>query len=365
MADADQGSTDSNLPAKAGDELSGELSLRANLDKSGLTVAAKSRTVSAFDRLLGGLVGLPAAWFEGARSRAEARNESREALIRADGTAALKQIEGMSGVGQAAMSRFLRDEYRKQDNRQAVVIQAHQALLSLPASGEPAETKPAQLALPGPESDVGPQADFAQDDGPPVIEEDWINIFADYADRASSDRLRILWGQILAGEIRKPGSFAPTTLRVIAEMDAEIARDFEQVIKHELNGFIYRAADASSGEKLSRIAFLEQVGLIQGQEGMTNITISVQNDRKAYLIGTKYILLMTIPASAPINTLQYPALRVTRTGMQIGAILEREEEAAMRELGASITGVETVHLVKIVSRLGTQFGHTTPGEKLK
>ena len=66
------------------DELGGEVSIRAQLDATGLTVGGKSRALAAADRLLGGLVGIPAAYLEGVRARVEARGAGRLALIQAD-----------------------------------------------------------------------------------------------------------------------------------------------------------------------------------------------------------------------------------------------------------------------------------------
>jgi Protein of unknown function (DUF2806) len=202
---------------KPADGLDRDVALKAHIDRSGLTVGGKSRALAAFDRLIGGLVGWPAEFFEGKRAQAQARAEAREAMIRADAAAALKQFDGMSEVGQVTMERFLREEYHKQDNRAAVAMHANEHLLALP----PPATATAQSG-----AETG-----AQDADPPELDEDWINIFSGYAERASSERLRELWGRILAGEVRKPSSFAPTTLRVIAEMDAEIAREFQEVYR--------------------------------------------------------------------------------------------------------------------------------------
>lgn len=62
------------LPA---DELSGEVAIRAHIDHTGLTVTGKSRFLAATDRLFGGIVGIPAEYFEGIRARLVARNTLR------------------------------------------------------------------------------------------------------------------------------------------------------------------------------------------------------------------------------------------------------------------------------------------------
>lgn len=48
------------MPAN-GDHLSNELSVEASLTESGVKASAKSRFLSAIDRMLGGIMDLPAA----------------------------------------------------------------------------------------------------------------------------------------------------------------------------------------------------------------------------------------------------------------------------------------------------------------
>jgi hypothetical protein len=73
--------------AKKGDELSGEVAVRAHIDPTGLTVAGKSRFLAATDRLLGGLIGIPAAYVEGIRARLEIKSSIRLEHIQAQGRA--------------------------------------------------------------------------------------------------------------------------------------------------------------------------------------------------------------------------------------------------------------------------------------
>ena len=58
----------------------GEGSLQASITESGLSFAARSRTITALDRLVGALIGIPAAWLE--RKEAEICNRfSVEAVV--------------------------------------------------------------------------------------------------------------------------------------------------------------------------------------------------------------------------------------------------------------------------------------------
>jgi Protein of unknown function (DUF2806) len=48
------------------------------------------------------------------------------------------------------------------------------------------------------------------------IEDDWLNFYAKLAEDKSSAELQQLFGRILAGEIRKPGSFSLKTLQLVS-----------------------------------------------------------------------------------------------------------------------------------------------------
>jgi hypothetical protein len=168
----------------------------------------------------------------------------------------------MDDTGKVTVRRFIAEETRKQINREAVWVEMDESVRALP-----------------PPSLTEPQDDSLE------LEEDWINIFASYADRASSERLRQLRGRILAGEIRKPGSFAPSTLRVISEMDTEIAAAFQEVARLRIaGGSRLLRADPLENEVLIKWTFLEEVGLLQDVNG--GLTM-------AFLKLTEQIPLMT------------------------------------------------------------------------
>jgi hypothetical protein len=61
------------------------------------------------------------------------------------------------------------------------------------------------------------------------IEDDWLNLFARMAEDKTSEELRQLFGKILAGEIRRPGSFSLRTLQLVSTLrrsDAEAVANF-------------------------------------------------------------------------------------------------------------------------------------------
>ena len=69
---------------------------------------------------------------------------------------------------------------------------------------------------------------------PPLNEEDtaemdpdWLNLFADLAGRKSTPEMQSLFAKILAGEIRRPGTFSPMAMNVLANLTQSVARKFQ------------------------------------------------------------------------------------------------------------------------------------------
>jgi hypothetical protein len=64
-----------------------------------------------------------------------------------------------------------------------------------------------------------------RDDAQSEIEDDWLNYFARLIEDKSSEELQTLFGKILSGEIKRPGSFSLTTMQTLAlisKRDAEL-----------------------------------------------------------------------------------------------------------------------------------------------
>jgi hypothetical protein len=59
------------------------------------------------------------------------------------------------------------------------------------------------------------------------IREDWLNAFDSEASQLSSEQMQMLFGKILAGEIRKPTSYSIKTVRLMAQLDNRAAALFK------------------------------------------------------------------------------------------------------------------------------------------
>lgn len=288
------------------DPLDGEVSLGAELKEKGFSVNAKSRAISALDRLCGSAIDVVGSSIERISKKTRAKTDGEVALIRADAEAARAKLLASGLAGDRAVATFLADQERKQLNRDAV---AHEAVQEL-------------KTLPPPEKDAT---------DPPELDVDWMNVFSTYTDSASSDRLRSLWGKILAGEVRRPGSFSLVTLRVISELDREMAEKFEKYVRPRTHdGFIPRPPGNLEGQLLHDLTFLEEVGLLQEVSGTIGKTLAELGDG-FFVIPERGHLFRVKPK--PNQKARVRLIPLTRVAREIARILPVEQpEVAIRAM---------------------------------
>src|SRR6516165_8949348 len=90
------------------------------------------------------------------------------------------------------------------------------------------------------------EADPGTTDAPSEIEDDWLNFLARIAEDKSSEEVQALFGQILAGEVRKPGSFSLRTLQLMALISRQDAADIVTFLSYVIGGGVVPFQDDES-----------------------------------------------------------------------------------------------------------------------
>ena len=62
-----------------------------------------------------------------------------------------------------------------------------------------------------------------------TINDDWLNNFENEASQKSTEEMRLLFGRILADEIRKPGTYSTKTVKTLGELDQSAATLFKKL----------------------------------------------------------------------------------------------------------------------------------------
>lgn len=228
----------------------------AGIAQDGLPAIILGPAGKAFSRLVAGAVEIPASWLDGKAQAIRDNTNARSTIVAAVAQASANAAIQDHALLDRALTRYVADLYSKQENRESVALAALQDLTDLPADASLTESPT----------------------------EDWMDTFARHAETANSEHLRSLWGRILAGEIRKPGSFSLHTLHFLSLVDARIAGWIENALKYCCNGdFIVKQ---TADEKLTaeQKFGLEELGFIvlKAPFGMNN-TIKPREDGNFYV----------------------------------------------------------------------------------
>ena len=320
----------------SGDRNRNEVSVRTAITDSGLSISARSRAVSAFDRLLGGFFGIPAAWLEqveaSIRNRTDRESIIQEAAADRLSTAILNDQENLGVVADMALALRLGPIL----NKMRIAELAVEELSSSEANDE----------TPAHEQD--------EDD----VDQDWLNHFASYAERVSSEGVQQFWAKVLAGEIRQRRSFSLSSLRLLSELDQHIAATFQNVVQHRSNNeFIVKPEiEELAGERLYSLAFLEEVGLLQSIDAIGGVVnrINPNDDGVAIVRERNLVLVMEVQA-----TVELPIIPLTRSGREIASILPPANPLEVLDrVGAAIMEkVTSAEIRRILSK--TQAGLVT------
>lgn len=192
------------------DHLSNEVSVSAEVTPTGVQAKAKSRTISALDRLVGSTFDRLSAPLEGTAAEIRAKSEVRAQLIKAAGTQVIANLGRDPEFVARALEGHVEAIARRLENKEAVAAAALEDLRHQPPTAEEAAA------------------------GGEKLDDMFLNRFERYAEDATEKDLREKWGRVLASEIRKPGTFSPKFMRIIDEIDRDTARIFEEICQYRL-----------------------------------------------------------------------------------------------------------------------------------
>jgi hypothetical protein len=303
---------------------------------------------NAISRLIAGAAEIPAAKFEQWAQQIRDRTKGKSIVNDAIASAVVDRAVADERLLDRAVESLIAKEYRKQSNKEAVARKTIEHLQDPP--------------IPGPQ-----QGRELRD-----IDNDWMNVFERHAENASSERLRDLWGRVLAGEIRRPGHFSLKTLSFIAELDEAVAKAFERITAEIVHD---KYVPLHVGEA-DDILLLQEFGLLASvhvtfeivSEDQINdpIIIRYRNHGIQVVLDETNREVFRIPPS-----IEVPAMHLTRVGQEIASILApvddiRHAEALaefIRHDGTDLTyGIEAIYYGELVVSPPNQHSLLNPIE---
>ncbi len=307
------------MPKK--DHLSNEVSLEASLSGTGVSGKVKSRALAALDRFAGSLIDIPTAKLEAAAARIRAESNQKIRLL-TSANESIHTLEDEEKLAQAVV------KINTAERIEPTINKLHVAKLAIKHLSNN-------------------QSNEKRSSGNDNLEEDWLNYFEQYAEKATSEKMRDLWARVLAGEIRKPQSFSLATLRFLSELDQEIAKVFERETMHRMqNGFILMPEDQEKrNQRFFDLSFLEEVGLLQ------DVTLGAQVTKKlndeGYFIWREGNLMLKAKAE---ESIRLEVVRITRVGQEITHILPPPSHMEVLEKIAEriFQNVQSLEIIEVI-----------------
>ncbi|MFQ2097200.1 DUF2806 domain-containing protein [Aeromonas veronii] len=177
--------------------------------------------------------------------------------------------------------------------------------------------------------------DDPQDPPSKNIDDDWLFRWRDYAGDVSSDSMQSLWGRILAGEVKSPGSFSLRTLEFMRNLSQEEAKIIERIATFVIADIIFR--DESFNIPFDLLLTAQELGVISGVDsiGVEHTLMSLDHSRyeRSFTSNGK---LMIIENDDPIKTLKIPTYLLTSIGKQVLALVKTPPNIEYLEQAATI-----------------------------
>ena len=163
----------------------------------------------AFGQLCSALIDVPAGALERRSAEKRAESEARIKIIEKNAAQIAGQMDVPSEYAQRAGNKFAEKIIREQINLDKI-----SAIAANELKKEQSDSSTNQSADSGEEK---------------TINDDWLNCFGDEARQKSTEDMQLLFGRILAGEIRKPETYSIRTVKILGQLDQNVAILFKKL----------------------------------------------------------------------------------------------------------------------------------------
>lgn len=115
------------------------------------------------------------------------------------------------------------------------------------------------------------------------LEKDWLFAWRDHAAKVSTEELQLLWGKVLAGEVKNPGSYSMRTMEFLKCLSKAEAKLIEQAAQYVIYNVVFKDLTQHyelKGLNFAKLLELQSLGMISGvgSTGMSYTLPIVRND---------------------------------------------------------------------------------------
>lgn len=186
--------------------------------------------------------------------------------------------------------------------------------------------------------------ELKEDPTPPAdkkIEADWLYRWRDCAGSVSADELQAIWGRILAGELKSPGSYSYRLLEFVKNLTKDEAQLIEKIAPFVIADFIAKNPESAlADENLSFTTFLvlQELGVVAGVEAIGIAKIFDSSTKGNF---TRILCChgrgLLIEHSDEKKKLELPAYLITSLGRQVIKLGKfKPNEKYLRALGTEL-----------------------------
>lgn len=165
-----------------------------------LPPAVKRSLWKALGTLINGAADIPVAWLESKSQLIRAETAAHSLVLSEMAKAVSSKISSDEQLKERAFNHFGTRIFKEQQNRESIAKNTLEELNSDPPNKESNQE----------------------------IDEDWLDMFSRIAEKRSNQDMQLYLAKLLAGEIKKPGSFDPSTVEVLSKLTPSLAKTFQE-----------------------------------------------------------------------------------------------------------------------------------------
>lgn len=154
--------------------------------------------------------------------------------------------------------------------------------------------------------------------------DDWIYRWRDYASSVSAEELQLLWGRVLAGEVKTPGAFSIRFLNFLHNLDMNEAQLIATAMPYVISDFICSATKEHlerSGLNFKNLLVLQELGLLTGVEGLgLSKQFSARPEQRMRILIRSQGIGLGCEAQEGTTSIEIPAYVVTSLGQQLARL---------------------------------------------
>jgi hypothetical protein len=163
-------------------------------------------------------------------------------------------------------------------------------------------------------------ANDAQEPPDRSIDDDWLFTWREYAGNVSTEELQQLWGNILAGEVKSPGTYSLRTLEFLRGLSKSEAELITELAQFSIESTIVLSQNTyleEQGIPFVALMQLQEIGILSGVDASLSITYKSASRDKFMCALRSNGKVLVVEHEDPTKELKLKVCKFTGVGAQI------------------------------------------------